>query len=92
MVEERDVKRRRVRMRCHDVIGQIAVDRRTGLFVVARMLEKRHAHTHDDRAFNLVAPCLQVEDASRIDHGDHAAHAQLRDLRLPRDLGEMHAV
>src|SRR6185295_17644605 len=73
------------------VVSQVAVDRRAVLRIVVRLLEQRHADAHYDRAFDLILAGQRVDDASRVDDGDDAAHAQPRDRGLPGDFGEVAA-
>ena len=73
----------------HDVVGQIAVDRRAVLRVVSGVFQKRHPDSHHDRAFDLVASGEWIDNAPGIDHGDNAIDAQPRDLRLPCDFDEV---
>ena len=54
---------RRVGVHRHDVVGQVAVDRRAVLRVVDRVLEQRHADSHHHRAFDLVAAGQWIDDA-----------------------------
>ena len=92
IVEESDVERRRIGIRRDDVVGEIAVDRRAVARVVVRVLEERHADAHHDRAFDLVARRVRVEDPAGVDDRHDATHAQPRDLGLPRNLDELRAV
>ena len=73
----------------HNVVGQIAVDRRAVLRVVRGVLQQRHANSHHDRALDLVAASQRIDDATGIDHSHDSADAQSRDLWLPCDFDEM---
>ena len=91
VIEEVHVDRRHVGVDRHDVVGQVAVDRRAVLRVVGRVLEQRHADAHHDRALDLVAAGQRIEDSAGVDDRDDAADAQPGDLRLPGDLDEVAA-
>ena len=83
------IELRHVGVHRHDVVGQIAVNRRAVLRVVSGVFQKRHADSHHDRAFDLVASGERIDNAAGIDHRDDAAHAQPRDLRLPCDFDKV---
>ena len=83
--------RRRIGVDRHHIVGEIAVDRRAVLRIVGRVLEQRHADSHHHRTLDLVAAGQRIENAPRIDDGDHSADAQASDLRLPGDLDEVTA-
>src|SRR5207302_527942 len=90
-VEEMHVKLRHVCVNSHDVVGEVAVNRRAVLRIVSGVLEQCHTDSHHDRAFDLIAPGKRIDDAPRINHGHNAANTQPSDLRLPCYFDEMTA-
>src|ERR1043165_1398539 len=91
IIEEVHVDWRRVGVYGHDVVSQVAVDRRAVLWIERSVFKKRHADAHHYRALNLVSAGQRIHDVARIHHRHHAAHTQSSDLWLPRDLGEVTA-
>ncbi len=57
-----------------------------------RLFQQAHAHTHHHRAGDLVGRGLGIDDAARVDHRHHAAHAQPRNLRLPLHFNKLRAI
>src|SRR5258706_1313817 len=88
-VQEVHLDRWRVSVDCHNIVGQVAVDRRAGLGIVTGMFEQCHADSHDDRAFDLVPAGQRIDDSSRVYTGYDTIDAQAANLRPPPYLDEM---
>src|SRR6185436_16845091 len=61
-IQEMHLDAWRVRVHSHDVVREVAIDRRARLRVVIRVFEQRHADAHHHRALNLVATRQWVEN------------------------------
>src|SRR6185503_1056294 len=92
IVEEVDVNRRRVCINRHYVIGEIAVDGCSVLWIVSGFFKQGHANSHHDRTLNLIPTSERIQDTTSVHHGYNTAHAQARYLRLPRHFDKMAAV
>ena len=57
-----------------------------------RLFKQAHTHTHHHGAGDLVGGGLGIDDAAGVDHRDHAAHAQARNLGLPFHFDKLRAV
>src|SRR6185369_2808052 len=74
-VEKVDVDWRRVEVHCHDVISEVAVDRRAVLRIVTALLKQLHPNSHHDRTLNLITASKWIQNSTGIDHRHHTAHA-----------------
>src|SRR6202008_4753872 len=89
IVEESDVDLRSVGVGGDDIVGEVVVNGCAETRVIHGLFKESHADSHDDRALNLVARRLGIEDVAGIDHRDYAGDAETSDLWLPGHLGKL---
>src|SRR6266576_3871159 len=76
----------------HEIVSEIRIDRRTILRVVDRVLQKRHANSHHNCAFDLVASGQRINDPPAVNDCDDTVHTQTSDCGLPCDFDKVTAV